>query len=309
MEEKYRKIYDFISMTRVICSLLAIIYVAYWFLKLANFPFVQYIGVLLNPPVDFLKLFLEWNIEYNEIGIDMVPVIVAVLFQAVHFALHPFLGMIEKMDKEHKLSVIAEKRLEEKLVNENLKEIFVNKTMEYNKFGILLILSVKSGIDENMLDKRPDYKEIIRGGYMNIVNLIRKKYVSCKAIMPGKLFMVYDNFALFDDFLSDILNEVKTFCAKNNEQGLSSEFVFIIDAIKDDASLARILDNLEKISTLNYANKALATMPFNIRYKLNSQNKFMLETMGISRFFEKNPDNTQKSIDFELFSIKTAKRK
>ena len=81
--------------------------------------------------------------------------------------------------------------------------------MEYNKFGILLVLNVKSGIDENMLDKRPDYREIIRDGYMKIVNLIRRKYATCKAIMPGKLFMVYDNFALFDDFLSDILSEVK----------------------------------------------------------------------------------------------------
>ncbi len=309
MEEKYRKIYDFISITRVICSLLAILYVAYWFLKIAHFPLIQYIGIFLNPPIDFLKLFLEWNIEHNGIIIDMVPVIVAVLFQAFHFALHPFLGMIEKIDNKHKLNVIAEKKLEEKLVNENLKEIFVSKTMEYNKFGILLVLNVKSGIDENMLDKRPDYREIIRDRYMKIVNLIRRKYATCKAIMPGKLFMVYDNFALFDDFLSDILSEVKAFCAKNNEQGLASEFTFIIDAIKDDASLARVLDNLEKISTLSYTNKALATMPFNIRYKLNNQNKFILETMGISRFFEKTPDNMQKSIDFELFSIKTAKRK
>ena len=69
------------------------------------------------------------------------------------------------------------------------------------------------------------------------------------------------------------------------------------------------LDVLEKISTFGYVNKAVATSSFNVRYKLNGKNKYVLETMGISRFFEQNPDSVQKSIDFELFCLKTPKHK
>lgn len=68
---------------------------------------------------------------------------------------------------------------------------------------------------------------------------------------------------------------------------------------------------MEKISTFNYTNKAIATSGFNVRYNFNVNKKFTLETMGISRFFEKSEDGAKaQSVDFELFSIKSkTKRK
>lgn len=66
---------------------------------------------------------------------------------------------------------------------------------------------------------------------------------------------------------------------------------------------------MEKILTFNYTNKALGTMSFNIRYRLNNQkNKYLLETIGISRFFEKPVDGVQNYTDFELFNLKIAKK-
>ncbi len=312
MEQKYRRLYDFVSTIRVLCILCTISYVVFWFLKIINFPCINYAGIVFNPLTSIIKAthFLNWTIKYNDFYIDMTPIIAALGFQTIYFLLQPVLNTIKVLDRRHRLNKIAEKRLEEKLVNENLKEIFINKTLEYTKFAILLSLNVKADINPNMIEKNIDTNNMPMLEYVKIVNIMRKKYPTCKAITPGKLFMVYDNFTIFDDFLSDIITEVKSFCAENQEKGLITEFKVAIDAVEESGKVSKILEFLEKISALGYTNKAISTPAFKMRYNLNSQkNKYNLETIGISRFFENNLDKTQKGIDIELFSLKTFKSK
>lgn len=294
----------------------AVLYVLYWFLCLLNFTFIRYIALVFNPAVSLLKNFVRLDIPYGGEVIDMVPLVVAGIFQALYFVFNYLVSVVENMEEQHKLNVIAERRLEEKLVNENLKEIFNNKTMEYSKFAILLNLDLKPAVDPNMFNNGENLKELAAKEYAQIVAKMRKKYAACKAIAPGKLFIVYNNFALFDDFFTDVLKEVKEISTINAQQQITTNFIFVIAALKESDKVSRTLDLMEKISTFNYVNKAVATSGFNIRYKLNSQNKYTLETMGISRFFEKAPANTERipeasppSIDFELFCLKSPKHK
>lgn len=312
MEQRYRRLYDFVSTIRVLCILVTISYVIFWFLKTINFPFIKYVGIIFNPLTNIIKTsnFLNWAIKYKNFYIDMTPIIAALGFQMIYFMLQPALNTIRALDRRHRLNKIAEKRLEEKLVNENLKEIFINKTLEYTKFAILLTLNVKADINPNMIEKNIDTKNMPMMEYVRIVNTMRKKYPTCKAITPGKLFIVYDNFTIFDDFLSDIVSEVKIFCSENQEKGLVTEFKIAIDAVEETGRVSKILEFLEKISALGYSNKAISTPAFKMRYELNSQkNKYNLETIGISRFFESNTDKTQKGVDIELFCLKTFKNK
>ena len=64
----------------------------------------------------------------------MVPLVVAAIFQGFYFVFNYFVSVIDRMEEQHKLNVIAERKLEEKLVNENLKEIFKNliNNLHYN---------------------------------------------------------------------------------------------------------------------------------------------------------------------------------
>jgi len=314
--KKYTKLYDFISTVKVLCTAAAVLYVLYWFLCLLNFTFIKYLQPVFGIPVDLLKNFVRLEIPYGTETIDMIPLVAAAIFQIFYFVFNYFASVVEKMEEQHRLNVIAEKKLEEKLVNENLKEIFKNKTMQYTKFAILLNLDLKPMTDPNITDGKERLKELAAAEYAKIVSKMRKKYITCKAITPGKLFMVYDNFALFDDFFSDILKELKKISTVNTEKHVSTNFIFVIDALKESEKVTNALDLMEKILTFNYTNKVLATSAFNIRYKLNEQQKYKLETMGISRFFEKIPKDSlenlneiQNSVDFELFSLKNSRYK
>lgn len=308
MEKKYKSIYDFISTVRVLSVSAATLYIAYWFLKVIHFPFVEYLGIIFEPLCNLIRLFDKCTIEYNKVGIDMAPVLSAALLQSVYFILTPFLGAVERADTSHKLNTIAEKRLEERLVNENLKEIFTAKTLEYTKFAILLSLDIKNETHP-AVSSDIDKQKIAMNEYTNIVNIMRRKFTACKAVTPGKLFIIYDNFALFDDFFTSIVLEIKRFCGENTQNGLRTEFLICIDALKEDTKIVDVLDMLEKIMSFKYSNRAVATMSFNVRYKLNSEKqKYALETMGISRFFETLPDKTQIGQDIELFSLRSIKR-
>ncbi len=307
--DKYEKLYDFVNIIKVLCTLIAAAYVLYWLLCFTNMPFLKYIQLIFSPPINLLKMFLTIEIPYKDVVIDMIPLITSLLFSGLYFVFFFFSNFIEEKERQHKLHVVAEKKLEEKLVNENLKKIFENKTMEYTKFAILVMLELESAIDPNIAGVKGDIKELTIKNYVEIVNAMRKKYINCKAITPDKLFIVYNNFALFDDFFTDLLKEVKTVSEANLEHNLKTNFVIAIDALKESDKMANVLDMLEKVSTFNYANKAIATPAFNIRYRINSNGgKYVLASMGISRFFENNSDGTQSSVDFELFNLKTKKK-
>ena len=314
--KKYTKLLDIINTVKVLCTMVAILYVLYWFLRLFHFEFMKYIALVLDIPVNVLRNFVHLEITYGGEIIDMLPLAVAGVFQILYFVFNYFVSVVEKMEEQHKLNVIAEKKLEEKLVNENLKEIFKNKTMQYTKFAILLGLELKPMVDPNIADNGKNLKELTIKEYANIAAKMRQKYTACKAIAPGKLFIVYNNFALFDDFFTDILKEVKELSRANSEKQITTNFIFVIDALKESDKVSATLDLMEKISTFQYINKAVTTSGFSVRYKLNSQNKYNLETMGISRFFEKVPANIQghvediqRSVDFELFCLKSSKHK
>lgn len=307
--KKYKTLYDIVTTLRVIFTFGAIFYIVFWFLKMINIPFLEYFEIYFNPLLNALKMLFNWTIGYNENVIDMMPIAAAFFLQVCAYLMRPVSEFLEKLENQHQLSTIAERKLEEKLVNENLKQIFDNKTMQYSKFGILLILNLKVDAAP-VLGNIGDLNEMIKKEYLNIVTLIRKKYLTCKAIAPGKLFMVYDNFALFDDFFFDLLTEVKKFSRENGESGMATEFLFIIDAIKEEDKISNTFSLLEKISTLSYTNKAIATPAFNIRYNLNNaKNRYTLESMGISRFFENGPATHLSNSDIELFSMKNKNQK
>jgi len=67
---------------------------------------------------------------------------------------------------------------------------------------------------------------------------------------------VYNNFALFDDFFTDLLKEVKEISEANIEKNLKTNFMIAIDALKETDKMSSVFDLLEKICTFNYANKA-----------------------------------------------------
>lgn len=294
---------------KVACTFVAILYVLYWFICLSNIPFLEYIQLVFAPPVNLLKMFIKIEIPYADTIIDMIPLLVSLIFAMLYFVFQYFSNVVEEKERQYKLNVIAERKLEEKLMNESLKKVFENKTLEYTNFAILLTLDFAATIDPNISNIKTNLKAVAAENYTKIVNSMRKKYANCKAITPGKLFIVYNNFALFDDFFTDLLKEVKEISEANIEKNLKTNFMIAIDALKETDKMSSVFDLLEKICTFNYANKAVSTAAFNIRYKINSNaGKYLLESLGISRFFEKTPDNTQTSVDFELFSLKTKRK-
>ena len=82
---------------------------------------MKYIALVLDIPVNVLRNFVHLEITYGGEIIDMLPLAVAGVFQILYFVFNYFVSVVEKMEEQHKLNVIAEKKLEEKLVNENLK--------------------------------------------------------------------------------------------------------------------------------------------------------------------------------------------
>ena len=127
MNYKYRQLYDFVNIAKVLCSFVAVFYVLYWFICLVNIPFLEYIQTIFSPPVNIVKMFIRVEIPYNGTLIDMIPLLVSLIFTSFHFVFQYFSNVIEEKEEKHKLNVIAEKKLEEKLMNENLKKIFEDK--------------------------------------------------------------------------------------------------------------------------------------------------------------------------------------
>lgn len=315
MKDKYKKYIDTFGFLKVLSTFIATLYIIYWFLLLFKetpyiAPYVKYVSMVMGIPVNIIDSITNsfFKVNYKGAPVDMTPVIVAATFQAMYFVFQAFASVCEGLRKKRKREIYEKRKIEERLVNKDLKQVFKQKTLRYSKFAIVLHLDLKPAVNPELMNDDINFNDLKMSQYVQIVSAMRHKYVTCKAITPNKLFIMYDNFTLFDDFFTDILKEIKLISTENLEKNIKTNFIIAIGAMDDNVRIANVLDRLEAITSLNYSNKAIATSAFNIRYGLNNGRKYNLETMGISRL-EKTQNGIKESEDVELYSLKPSKTK
>lgn len=233
MKKKYDKVYEIVTSLKVLCALFAVVYMLLWFYCFFELPYYDLVTLFFAPVANLINIFITPSVEYADRTVDMTYLIISVFLYVLYFIFGKLSVVVDNAEKKYQLSVIEERKIQERLINEDLKEVFKNKTLKYNAFGILLTLNLKHMIDPNVNDINQTIKDTAMKQYVKIVSKMRKKYPTCKAITPDKLFIIYNNFALFDDFLIDILKEIKLISIENTANKISTNFTIAIDALKE----------------------------------------------------------------------------
>ncbi len=304
--EKLHQITEFLGF----CSIyFAVFYGFIWVYRAFNMPYEFFI----NSPIEWLPAIartIMHNYTTNFQGqiIDMSYIVLTVVLAIMYVVFAQIAVLYDKLVYESELNEIKVKKEEESSVNRELQKDLKYEIMQYSAFIMFLELHLDYAIDINILKEKPDMSAIQEESCKKLLNSVSKEYKSIKKVKGSKMVFIADDFEIFDDFLIDLLRAVKKLYAQNIDHDLETTFTLSCDVIKTVQNYQKELRILEKIATFNYKGKVVVTTAFSNRYNYKQIQKFYLRSMGLSRFFEKKPNDRGGfefiSEDFDLYSLK-----
>ena len=147
--------------------------------------------------------------------------------------------------------------------------------------------------ESEMLKLRNEYLKML-------VNKLSEKYSNVKFKVTDKVFMVSDEFLIFDPFLLDISKLHKIFVELDNQKSIKTELLLSFSCGNEKNNTAVIEKILEKVNNLKYSNKVIAINEFYKKYEAIKANHFNFTSLGLSRIelYE------NKEVDVDLYYLK-----
>lgn len=200
-----------------------------------------------------------------------------------------------KMIKENETKKIDIKKVQE-INKTSLKQI--DDTYKYTHFFALLELKLEY---INNTDKSQEELIKLRDEYLKMaVNKLNAKYTNVKFQQNDKVFIISDDFLIFDPFLLDISKLHKIFVDLDNPKGIKTELLLSFCCGSENNNFQFIEQLLQKVNDLKYINKVIAINEFEAKYKAIKANQFKFISLGLSRI-EVTKD---KEVDVDLFYLK-----
>lgn len=197
-------------------------------------------------------------------------------------------------EKEHKIS---EGNLRRRFLRQKQrmgeKNIIVEPSACF--FGLLeMKFDNLEGFDKSFedLDKlKREYSKLL-------INKLKEKYPDIQFILTGKIFIICDEFTIFDNFLNDVIRCFSVFQEINNEKYISSGIILSFEAGDSKTNSKYIYRFLSKINDLEHVNKVIILEKFAKKYKYVLTKQYISVPLGMQRV---EIDNSE--IDVDLFYL------
>lgn len=199
-----------------------------------------------------------------------------------------------KIIKENETKKVEIKKIK------RLNKHIVKKTnaYKYTHFFGLLELNLKY---HDSYNKKEIELEKLRDEYLKmLVKKLSEKYTNVKLELTDKVYIVSDDFLIFDPFLLDISKLYKIFVDLDNQKAIKTELVLSFSCGDSNNDIEYNKKLLEKVNNLRYKNKIIAINEFYLKYKEIKAQHFNFTSLGLSRI---EMDN-HKEIDVDLYCLK-----
>lgn len=300
MKNIYTTFFNLFTTLKVICPLIAFLYCFMWFVTFFNPPFTEFLIIPFEPLAEVIRSVYKLEVSFEDKKFEITYIIATVVLIIFHHIFGLLANLVVKLYKFDEMRQIWLRSNEEKRVNHTLSRDFQHELTHYTKYAILFNLTLKQGYDVRA-NSKAELDALRKDFYAKLLYSITKKYSDTKGVSTNKLFLVMNDFETFDTMLLEFLQVIKNFINENAKKDIVSEFSISIEALKEDSSVTKALELLEKIDSFNFKNKVAVTSAFKIKYENSKElSKFRTIPLGVSRFF-KEEDEFE---DFELYNLK-----
>lgn len=151
----------------------------------------------------------------------------------------------------------------------------------------------KSGRDLEKLKK--EYSKML-------IKKLKEKYPDIQFVVSNKIFIISNEFSVFDPFLSDVVKFFRIFQELNIEKCIGSNLLLSFDCGDCNSNPKYIYRFLSKINDLGYSNKVVLLSTFVKKYKYVLTKKYITTPLGLAKI---ETDN-QREVDVELYYLENA---
>ena len=201
-----------------------------------------------------------------------------------------------KMIRENEAKKIEIKKV--KRTNKQVKKMQNDTTYKYTHFFGLLELNLEY-LDDFNKSKEDLIK--LRNEYLKMLaSKLKEKYPNVKFELSDKVFMISDDFIIFDPFLLDISKLHKIFVELDNQKAIKTELILSFGCGNEKNNEQYIKRVLEKVNCLKYVNKVIAINDFYAKYKAIKARQFSFISLGLSKL----EMDESKDVDVDLYYLK-----
>ncbi len=299
MKKIYSLIYNLFVLLKVFCPVISLLYVLLWTISFVKISFYQILSIPFEPLANFINSIYPLTINYEGRLIDMSYIACSALFILFHYIFSFFAQRtIDLYDFQEK-TTIKKRHRDIKKININLEKELNKELKKYSNFTLLFNVSLKSayGTSEN---RKEEFETLKKSFYLHIIKNLKLRFKNSKGIISDKMFVLCENFSYFDKFITNFIEDIKSFKETNSQININTEFSISIDAVKSDTNIHGALEFLEKIDSFNYKNKIIVTSAFKLKYESLENVKFKITPLGVSRLFIEPDEYT----DYELYDLR-----
>lgn len=283
MRKFLSKLIETVAFMKVLLMALGAFYAVFWMYRFFEFPFYDYIALVL----DFPNNLFPWPIEtmsvykghvvQNAYFIDaVVCAILSYIFTFVEKGAYEIKRRYEIMDVNKK------RRLQDQM-NKELEKEYLQSMNQYDFFSLYIKYKVRH-ISTILSANNPYTPEMILERSYNTTFDYIKKALPSVYVKQNKdsIFLYCRDFNSFDSVITKILSAIKSVKKNNANVFMETGFIITGDACNNQESAMASSKNLEILANCGYYNKAIVTTTFKTRFDLLKSEKFEVDILGFA---------------------------
>lgn len=264
---------------------------SYWFLSVLNLepikPFVAILGSMFDPFIDFIKLYLHYQIVYDNVTVDFDPLILAVTVMVLVFILIGFENIFNEIDKIIAKAKEKVRETKEKHYIEIQKMDFIEELAK-NKVTYSLMKLRKKQSSFSYLYKAEE--DLFGGGvFSTMVNDIinKAKELNGKIIDDyneenGEKAYIFYNVTDAIDYAFFVHNKVNEINTEVLDQAEKLFYSFSFHCAYSEATANMDLQITKKILMLGSDDEIIVSELFKNKYEaLKAESNILFESKGI----------------------------
>jgi len=156
----------------------------------------------------------------------------------------------------------------------------------------------------NMMGKSLEDLEKLKKEYSKmLIAKLKEKYPDVQFVVSNKIFIISNEFTVFDRLLCDIIKIFAIFQKLNNDKFIGSSFLLSFDSGNEENNPKEAYRFLSKINNLSYYNQVIILEKFAKKYKYVLTKQFISVPLGLIRV---ELDNNREA-DVDLYYLETMK--
>ena len=282
---------------KTICPFLGFAYIVGWLTMIFEDPMFYLINDLIGwLPSHIDALFLHQTSLFGE-SYPMGYIYSAILVIISMYLVFRFQIYVNdcKMIKENETKIVEVKKAKQiNKIAQKPKDV----TYKYTHFFGLLELNLEYVDDfnksnEDLIKLKNEYLKML-------VNKLRDKYSNVKFELTDKVYMISDDFLIFDPFLLDISKLHKIFVELDNQKAIKTGLILSFCCGNENNNVQFVEKVLQKVNNLKYINKVIVINEFQAKYKAMKARQFDFFSLGLLRI----EVDKHKEVDVDLYYLK-----